>query len=79
MSNSCFNPWVYFIYNQEYRRAFLSLVTVKIRKQDNQTTNFNMGMSAVKSPSVVLTRQGNIQSEHGSKELTAFDALNRIP
>lgn len=80
MSNSCFNPWVYFLYNQEYRRAFLSLVTVKKRKQDNRTTTFNKGMSTVKSPSVVLTRQVNIQSERGGlKEESAFDALNRIP
>lgn len=32
MSNSCFTPWVYYVYNKEYRRAFLSLVTVKLLK-----------------------------------------------
>ena len=65
MSNSCFNPWVYFLYNREYRRAFLSLVTVKMRKQDNRTFNF---LSTAKSPSVVLVRQVNMQHERGSRE-----------
>lgn len=78
MSNSCFNPWVYFLYNQEYRRAFLSLVTVKKRKKDTRTTTLYKGMSKMKSPSVVLTRQVNIQSQRGSKEMNAFDVLNTI-
>lgn len=65
MSNSCFNPWVYFLYNREYRRAFLSLVTVKMRKQDNRTFNF---LSTAKSPSVVLVRRVNMQHERGSRE-----------
>lgn len=78
MSNSCFNPWVYFLYNQEYRRAFLSLVTVKKRKKDTRTTTLYKGMSKMKSPSVAITRQVNIQSQRGSKEMNAFDVLNTI-
>lgn len=71
MSNSCFNPWVYFIYNREYRKAFLSLVTVKMRKQDNRTTAFTL-LSTAKSPSVVLIRQVNMQPELGSREINVY-------
>ena len=69
MSNSCFNPWVYFLYNQEYKRAFLSLFSVKMRRPDNRTTTFKLGQTATKSPSVILTRQVNIQSETELKEI----------
>ena len=69
MSNSCFNPWVYYLYNKEYRKAFLSLVTVKMKRQNNTTNTFSPGMSVIKSPSVVLTRQVNPQSECKIREL----------
>lgn len=65
MSNSCFNPWVYFLYNREYRRAFLNLVTLKMRKQDNRTFNL---LSTAKSPAVVLVRQVNMQHERETRE-----------
>ena len=71
MSNSCFNPWVYFLYNREYRRAFLNLVTVKMRKQDNRKTTFNL-LSTAKSPSVVLIRQVNMQLERRSRETNVY-------
>ena len=69
MSNSCLNPWVYYLYNREYRRAFLSLVAVKLKRQHNRTAAFNIGMSAIKSPSVVLTRTVNPRPESRLREL----------
>lgn len=80
MSNSCFNPWVYYLYNKEYRRAFLSLVTVQKKRQDNgAVTAFNIGMSVLKSPSVVLTRQVNSEpAECKVKELRPIGELNMV-